>query len=542
MKLTNIFNSQTKTFSGAAGILLFSALSSRILGVLRDWLLARSFGAGKELDVYFTAFKIPDLVFNVLITGGIVVAFLPLFSEYFIRDEKDAWQFTNNVLNVFLLFLIVLCFFLLIFTPEIIKLIAPGFDAQQRTQASFLTRLMFLSPILLGLSSVFSGVLQYFNRFLIYGLCPILYNLGIIFGILFLSNSFGILGAVIGVILGSLLHFAIQLPSAFSCGFRYKPLFNLKGPGIKRIFLLMTPRTFGIAAQQFNLIFINAIASALPVGSIAVFNFANNLQSFPIGIIGVSFAISAFPALSRSWAEKRKEKFIADFSLFFRHILYFTIPISFLLFILREQIVELVYRHGQFSLASSHLTAACLGLFSLTIFSASLIPLIFRAFFSFQDTKTPTLIAVLSVGFNIFLALFFTRFLSVPGQFQNFFRTLFPLQNIEDISVLGLALAVSAATLFQFVLMLFFLQKRLGDLGTAGILNSFFKMVFAAFLAALTANFVLNLVSGLGTFGQILISGFAGTLLYFLLTLLLKSPEIKNFRFLTINKKKSSLE
>ena len=188
------FNSQTNSVGAAAGILALSALISRVLGVVRDWLLAKTFGAGPELDVYFAAFRIPDLVYNILIAGGVIVAFLPLFSEYFSKGNKeDAWRFTNNTLNIFLFFLIFLCLILFIFASPLIKLITPGFDPEQLQKTIFLTRLMFLSPIFLGLSSIFSGILQYFNRFLIYGLCPILYNLGIIFGVLFLAPPLGVL-------------------------------------------------------------------------------------------------------------------------------------------------------------------------------------------------------------------------------------------------------------------------------------------------------------------------------------------------------------
>jgi len=462
------FNSQTKSISGGALILAISALISRLLGLIREGLLMARFGASPDLDIYFAAFRIPDLVYNVLIAGGIIVAFLPLFSQIYSKDKDEAWQFTNNTLNVFLFLLISLCLILFIFTPSLVKLIAPGFSAQQKAQTVFLTRLMFLSPILFGLSSIFSGILQYFNRFLVYSLCPILYNLGIILGILFLSPRFGILGVALGVILGAAFHFLIQIPSAINCGFSYKSIFNFRAPKIKKVFTLMVPRTIGVAAQQINLIVITAIASTLVTGSITIFNFANNLQYLPIGIIGISFAIAAFPKFTQVWAENRKEEFINSFFSVFRQILYLIIPASFLIFILRTQIITIISRLGlfilgtsQFSTLAIRLTTACLGLFCLGLWAVALIPLVLRAFFALQDTKTPTLIAIFTMILNIILSFTFVWLLKTPGFLSVSLIKIFNLEAIENIQVLGLPLAFSLSSIFQFILLLTLLLKKL---------------------------------------------------------------------------------
>jgi len=535
--MNRFFNSQTKTVTAAAGILAISALISRVLGLIREWLLASTFGAGSNLDVYFAAFRIPDLVYNVLIAGGIVVAFLPLFSEYFAKNKKEAWQFTNNVLNIFLFFLIFLCLVLFIFTPSLMKLIAPGFNLEQAGLAILLTRLMFLSTIFFGLSAIFSGILQYFNRFLVFSLCPVLYNLGIIAGIIFLSPTFGIFGVAIGVVAGAFFHFVIQIPSAANCGFRYRPIFNFKDPGIKKAFKLMIPRTLGMAANQINLIVITAIASTLVSGSIAIFNFANNLQYFPIGIIGVSFAVAAFPAFSRAWAENKKGEFIKNFSSLFRQVLYLIIPTSCLIFILRNQIVGIVLRHGQFSPVSAHLTAASLGLFCFGVFALSLIPLIFRAFFAFKDTKTPTLIAVAGMAVNIILSFYFTWLLGFSNLFQKFIVNALSLQGIENVQVVGLPLAFAIAGIFQFILLMIFLYKKIGDYKLKEIFNSFLKILTGSCLMVAGVYLILYLISPIfsiqtffGVFWQTIIAALAGGLVYVIATFLLKSPEVENIK------------
>ena len=273
MVLNNIFNFQTKTISRSALVLGISYFLSALLALFRDRLLAGRFGAGPELDVYFAAFRIPDFVYNLLILGGFAAAFLPLFSEYFSRNKEEAWEATNHLLNAFLFFLVAISLVIFIFTPWLVRLLFPGFGPQEQALAIPLVRLLFLSPIIFGISNLLSGILHYFNRFLVFGLTPILYNLGIIFGILFLSPAFGIFGVGMGVVLGAFLHMAIQIPSARNCGFSYKPVFNLRHPALRRIFSLMMPRIFAVAAQQINLIVIVAIASTIAAGSIAIFNF-----------------------------------------------------------------------------------------------------------------------------------------------------------------------------------------------------------------------------------------------------------------------------
>jgi putative peptidoglycan lipid II flippase len=462
--LTKIFNLQTKTITSGALIIGASYFFSAILGLVRDRLLAGRFGAGLELDVYFAAFRIPDFVYNILILGGLIVAFLPLLAEYFSRNREETWQMVNYVLNTLLFFLILISLILFLFAPWLIKWLFPGFGPEHQKSAIPLVRLLFLSPIFFGVSNLLSGILQYFQRFLVYSLTPILYNLGIIFGILFLAPKFGIFGVGIGVILGAFLHMAIQIPSAIKCGFSYKFLFDLKYPAIIRIFKLMVPRVFGVAAQQINLIVITAIASIISSGAIAIFNFSNNLQSLPIGIIGTSFAVAIFPTLSKAWAQNQKEEFLKNFSTVFRQILFLTVPFSILIFIFRTQIVKIILETGQFSALDTKLTATCLGLFAFSIFAQSLIPLISRAFFSLQDTKTPTFIAIISVILNIILAFSFVWLLSFPNLLTNFIESVFNLKNIENIAVIGLPLAFSISAVFQFILLFVFFKKKINKI------------------------------------------------------------------------------
>ena len=532
--IKRFLNSQTKTIGASAIILAISALLSRILGLARDRLLAGRFGAGSDLDVYFASFQIPDLVYNILFTGSIVVAFLPLFSEYYLKNKEEGWRMTNHILNIFLLLLIFISSILFIFTPQLIELLVPGFSAESKAMATTLTRIMFLSPLFLGISSILSGVLHYFNRFLAFSFAPIFYNAGIIFGILVLAPQWGILGVSIGVALGAFCHMAIQIPSAISCGFKYKPLLDFKYPAIKRMFFLAVPRTIAAATSHINSIVITIIASGLAVGSLTVFNFANNLRLFPIGLIGVSLATASFPLFSKTWANGQKKDFINKFSAIFRQILFWVIPISVLMFLLRAQLTRMILGTGEFGWWETRLTAACLGIYCLGIFAQTLIPTILRVFFSLQDTKTPTVIAVAGIILNIILSFFFVFLLGFSNQFSILMKDILKLSGIDDIAVTGLPLAFTIAMLLQFILLLIFLYKKIGDFNIKQIINSTFKMIVAVLFMVPVAYFALYAFAGfldtktfLGVFLQAAIAGALGLFSYFFISFLLRSQELK---------------
>jgi len=531
--ISRFFNSQTKTITFAAILLAGSAFFSRLLGLVRDRLLAGSFGAGEELDIYFAAFRIPDFVYGILIMGGIAAVFLPVFSEHFKKDEKAAWQFVSNLLNSFLLLLIAICGLLAVLTPWIVDLIAPGFSEANKEITVSLTRLMFLSPILFGLSSIFSGVLHYFNRFLVYSLAPILYNLGIIFGILFLVPIFGLHGLAYGVILGALLHWLLQVPAALSSGFSYSFKLNFLSPGLLKVFRLMLPRTVGSAAYHINLIVITAIASTLTVGSIAVFNFSNNLQYFPIGLIGVSFAMASFPALSREWVMGAKDKFLETFSSTFSQILFLVVPVSLLMFLLRSQIVRLILGRGEFGWLETRLTAACLGIFCFGIVAACFIPFLARVFYSFQDTKTPVAIGLVAMVLNIIFSFSLVWLLGFSNSFQEGLVSLLKLEGINNIQVVGLPLALSLAAVFQFLLLLVFLRRKVEGLKFQTVSRSFRKTVLATALMGVSvysilylAALILNTQTFFGLLAQAVLAGLTGILVYTFVTFLLRSPEL----------------
>ena len=521
--IKRLFNGEINSITVAAMLVGGFSLVSRLLGILRDRILAGQFGAGDTLDIYYAAFRLPDLIFNLLILGALSAGFIPIFTSLvksplakirslFGDDHKEAWGLASNVLNILVLALLILCGLGAVLAPQIIKLITPGFSREKMELTVSLSRIMFLSPIFLGISSVCGGILQSFKRFFIYSLSPIFYNIGIIVGALYFTPVWGIYGLAWGVVLGAAAHLLVQIPALFQLGFKYNFSLNFKNHQALKIWLMMVPRTMSLAISQLNLLVITAIASTLNSGSLSVFNFANNLQSFPVGIFGISFAIAAFPALSAAAFDKKN--LVKDLSQTVRQILFFIIPSTVLLLALRAQIIRVILGTGQFDWQDTMLTIDTLGFFSLSLFAQALLPLLVRVFYARHDAKTPFIIGLLSAAANIFLSLWLSGRLGVAG----------------------LALAFSLANIMNLILLWLWLNFEIGSLDEYKIFISTVKFSLAALAAGLAVQAVKLLVGvklDLDRFWEIAVQGLAaglvGMLVYLLVCYVLKSEELFNF-------------
>lgn len=538
--IKSFFNSPSKTITAAAVILGAASLVSRLLGLLRDRILAGRFGAGDELDIYYAAFCIPNMVYALLVLGAVSAGFIPVFVSYLDledpnfgpeRPKSGAWHLANSVLNLMALSLIVVCLLLVVLAPLIIKLVAPGFSPEKLSLTVQLTRVMFLSPFFLGLSAVFSGILQSFHRFLVYSLGPIMYNLGIIFGALVLVNYFGLLGLAYGVVLGAFFHMLIQIPSVRSCGFKWRPVFDFKFSGVRRIFKLMPPRVLSLALSQVNFWLMTVFASFLAVGSIAVYNLAYNIWSFPLGIFGISFALAAFPKLAQTAQKKNIAGFVKTFSLTLRQILFLILPASALFIVLREEIVRVILGVGRFSWSDTLLTFQTLAYFSIGLFAEALVLLFLRGFFAWEDAKTPFLIGLLATAFRLTAAWFLA----------------------QRIGVSGLALGFSCGSIFYLILLFIALRRKIAEklrsfafhklesevpknLDEKNIFLASGKMALASALAALAAYLSLpglaslvDTATGLGLLFQGSLAGLFGLFVYLLCAWLFRLAELKLF-------------
>lgn len=491
-------------------LIAFFSLLSRVLGLARDRLLAASFGAEATLDAYYAAFRIPDFLYNLLILGTLSAAFIPVFTESLVTNRTQAWRTARTILNLTILVISFLSLLLAVLAPQLTGLIVPGFSEEQKSLTTQLTRIMLLAPIFFSVSSVFSSILNSFRKFAIVAAAPLMYNASIIVGILVLYPIFGPTGLALGVAAGAFLHMALQIPSILRAGFRWAPDFNLNLPSVRKIGTLFVPRIFGMDTSQVSLFIASVIGSGLASGTISVYNLANNLQSLPIGIVAVAFAVVAFPHLSKAAAERRMDDFRMIFSTSLSQILFFVVPLSAMLVVMRAQIVRLILGAGLFDWTDTIRTLDTLAVFAASLSAQSLIPLCARAFYSVKNTKIPVAIGLLSAIINIIMAYILS----------------------PEFGVAGLAAAFSISAIFNFAALFVLLEFKLGGMLDSGLLLKIEKIVIATFVMGAVAYGSLYAVAPLvdthtvfGLSVQAFVSAVAGGAAYLFAAWLLNISE-----------------
>lgn len=513
------------SINAAALIIGAASLLSRVLGLLRDRLLAAHFGASRELDVYYAAFRVPDFLFTLLLLGAASVAIIPIFSELRSRGEEEARSLIDDLVTLFLAVGGLVCFAAFVLAPFIMRWLTPGFGAEDLARVVFLTRLMLVSPILLGLSTIISTVTQVYRRFLVYALPSVFYNIGIIIGILFFLPRWGITGVALGVVLGTIFHVFVQLPTFYELGYRlsFQPhtiLRALRGRvsrSVQRVAFLSFPRIVALAASQITLIALVSIASSLAEGSISVFQFATNLMYLPVGIFGASFSVAAFPALNEYFTKRDGRAFYDTFQATVRQVLFWVMPLAVLFYVLRAQIVRVALGAGQFSWADTRLTAAALGILAIAILAESLLPTIIRSFYALENTKKPLLFDAATSIFTIAAATFLALLFADPGgALPRFFTYLLRVEDVPRVSVLGLALAISIGSVLNVALLwrelVHELQQKFGIHGRSMNRYEIAKIVSASFAAGAVAYGMLRVMIQwvtLDTFWGVFLQGVA---------------------------------
>ncbi len=438
--INNFFNHKTKNVVLAAGLLAAAGLVSRLLGFGRNALLAYFYGAGDVLDAYFLAFRLPDFFFNLFLFGAFSAGFVPVFIKIKSQNNDRAWQLANDILSIAVVVFSVFGVLFFWLAPWILKYIAPGFGPDKLALAVQLSRIMFLQPVFLGLSVVFSGILQASHKFLSYALAPIFYNIGIIFGILVLSPRLGPAGLAWGVVVGAVLHMLVQYPAAKASGFKYRPVFSFKLAGLKRIFSIIIPRSGSLILNQLNLVIMAALASFLGTGRVAVFNLANDLNGLILGVVAIPLGIAVFPVLSQAVSKNHPTDFAEVLLKTARQLLFVMIPAVILFFILRAQIVRLTLGYGKFDWADTILTIQTLGLFLVGLLFQGILTLLLRGFFALEDARTPLWVLLCGILVSLGASLVLAPWLDVPA----------------------LALALSLGAIFNCVVLGYILQKRAG--------------------------------------------------------------------------------
>lgn len=535
-KILKILTKESGNINQAALLLGCLTLVSQVLALFRDRSIAHFIGPSSSLDVYYAAFRVPDLIFISIASLASITVIIPFLVAKMNGDKvtDSAQKYLNDIFTIFFVFIVSVAVIIFFLMPYLVKFIAPGFSLINQEKLIILSRIMLLSPILMGLSGLFGTITQLFRRFFVYSLSPIFYNLGIIFGVIFLYPVFGIKGMAFGVVLGAFMHFGVQAIASHSCGFTPKFSFSMNFKDIEATAVSSLPRTLGLAFNSFALTFIIAIASFLKGGSISVFNLSFNLQSVPLNIIGVSYAVAAFPTLTKSFSSGKKEDFKNHLKSAGRAIVFWSIPIIFLFIVLRAQIVRVIFGSGSFSWEDTRLVAASLAVFSISILAQGMVALLSRSYYATGNTKRPLFINFFSSLSIIFFSYAFIYIFKNFPMFRYFIESLLKVEDIAGTEVLMLPLAYSMGTIINFILQWFFVKRDFMK-GELFIAKTFFQSLGASFFLGLTTYLSLRIFSPIfgtntfcGIFFQGFISGIIGIIVALLVLYLLKNEELKD--------------
>lgn len=402
----------------AAAIVAFGFIGSRLLGVVRTVAIADAFGASSSVDAYNIAFRIPDLIFQVLAGATLGSAFIPVFARLYRRDgEAAAWRLASHAINVITVATAALCAVAFLFAPLLVPLLAPGLGKdigrhdELTAEAVTLTRIMLLSPLLFAVSGMLTGILNGRQRFLLPALAPMLYNLAIICGAVFLAGPFGVKGLAYGVVAGAALHLLVQVPGLVQERMKWRPGFGRDDPAVREVARLMGPRVIGLAAAQFNFVVTGFFASKVGASAISQLTYAWLLATLPLALFGMALSTAVFPRLADHVADEDIEALCATVSRVLRVIMFLTVPAALGLAMLREPATVVLLERGEFTRLDSLITASALGWYCLGIVPLAGIEIHSRGFYALGDTRTPVILAVLAVALNVVVsALLWRRF------------------------------------------------------------------------------------------------------------------------------------
>lgn len=490
---------------------MFFFVISKAMGLVREIVIAAQFGTSAQLDAYIAAFRVPDLLFNLVAGGALASALIPPFTKLLTQgDLRGGWRLAAQVINLVFVIVAALCIVAALFAEPIVRLtVGVGFTLDQQILTASLMRLMLVTPAVFAVSGIVMGILNAQHEFLLPAAAPAMYNLAIIGGALLLAPTLGVYGLAVGVVVGAFLHLLIQAPWLIRYGKRarieYTASLGIYDAGVREVVRLVLPRTVGIAAVQLNFLVNTILASTLATGSLAALNYAFLLVLLPIGVIAQSIATVLFPMFARMFAVNDMDGLRRAFSTGFRVTLFLTMPATIGLMLLARPIIQLVLEHGAFTAESTEMTLTALELFAVGLFAHAGLETITRAFYAMHDTATPVRIGVASVVLNVILSLVL----------------------IGPLKQGGLALANSIATILEMFVLLYLLRPRLQGIDGRTLARSALKMLIGA--AAMVGAIELLRRMPLAQDAWFLLGGgiVVGGGAYFLTMLVLRSDEIR---------------
>ncbi|RJR26255.1 MAG: murein biosynthesis integral membrane protein MurJ [Desulfobacteraceae bacterium] len=500
----------------AAGVVGFFTLMSRILGLVRDMVIARFFGSGTAADAFFVAFRIPNLLRRLFAEGSLTIAFIPVFTEYLaLKGKRDAMEVASVVTTLLSLILAIVTVVGILVSPWLVRVQAFGFGGSgyKYELTVLLTRIMFPYIMLVSLVALFMGILNSLRHFAAPAAAPILLNAAIIAGAYLISPMLEepIAGLAIAVLIGGILQVMLQIPWLIKGGFMFRPLWEPLHPAVMRIGSLMLPAIYGSAVYQVNQFVGTLLASLLEEGSVSWLYYADRLIQFPLGVFAIAISTAALPSLATHAAEKDLERFRSTFAHALRLVFFITLPSMAGLMVLGDPLIALFFQRGAFDSHSTIMTAKALFFYAVGLWAFSGIRVMVSAFYALQDTRTPVRVATLALVLNVAFSLLLMN----------------PLKHG------GLALSLSLASCVQFLLLGYYLKEKIGR----GYMKIIAVSVGKAFFASAVMGAVLWMLlcftwegsSGPGGLkGIILLGGLVGTgaFIYLLIARLVRSPEL----------------
>jgi len=534
-KILSFLNKEFHGVNEAALLLGGFAFLSQLLGLVRDKAFAHIVGAGPILDVYYASFRIPDFLYISVASLASITVLMPFLVDKINKDKDDAKRFLNNIFTVYMMFMVAISIIIAVFMPYISSFIAPGFTEYQLGLMTTTSRIMLLSPILIGLSNLIGTITQLYKNFLIFSLSPIFYNVGILFGVLFLYKYLGVYGLGIGVILGALMHLIVQIPVVIKYNFFPKFTSHINWKEIGKVVKISLPRTLALSCNSLAFVALIAMASTIKAGSISLFTFAYNLQSVPVGIIGISYSVAAFPVLVKSFSLKDIDSFILHITSAAKQIIFWSMPVIALLIVLRAQIVRVILGSGTFSWTDTRLTAASVALFVVSLVSQGLVLLFVRGYYAAGNTKKPLFVNIFSsIMIVVFAYTLIYLFKSCPFvliKLENILR----VESVPGTLMFALPLAYALGSILNFSLVWFMFKNDFLKGKSFGLSRTFIDSLLSAVIMGLVAYQFLNVFDNVfsmntlwGVLLQGLFSGIIGILVGGSVLLLLKNKELKD--------------
>ncbi|MCX6756100.1 MAG: hypothetical protein NTX85_02065 [Candidatus Nomurabacteria bacterium] len=518
-KLFKLINKEFHGVNEAALLLGSFTFVSQLLGLYRDRVLAHVIGPGPVLDVYYAAFRVPDFLYVSIASLASITVLMPFLVDK-IHNGKEgklsAQKFINNIFSAYMMFMVLICVVIYLLMPFLAPRIAPGFNSEQLSLLVTTSRWMLLSPLFIGLSNLIGTVTQLFKNFFVFSLSPIFYNIGILCGIFFLYPIFGVYGLAFGVVIGALLHLCVQIPVVFSHGF-FPSFKKVNWKEIWSVIKISLPRTLTLSCGSLAFLSLIAIASTLKSGSISLFNFAFNLQSVPVGVIGISYSVAAFPVLVRSFSSKDMDTFINHVVGSAKQIIFWSLPVISLVIVLRAQIVRVALGTNTFSWADTRLTAAAAALFVVSLVTQSLVLLFVRGYYASGNTMKPLFVNISSSVATIIFAFFLIHLFKNDSSLLYWIEGFMRVHGVPGTEMFALPIAfVLGSVLNFFLIWTMFKRDFLKDI-KSGIFKTFMQSFFASVSMGAVAYMMLNIFddiftthTGLGIFAQGFFSGIIG--------------------------------